>query len=111
MVAPHVLTELASIAVRAVPGVTRLGVVPRGRGGSPGDQRAGVALRMGPDGVSVDCYLVALPETNLLEMGVAVQISVAAVLSELAGVAAREVNVYIQDVGGPSPAGKTVAHG
>jgi uncharacterized alkaline shock family protein YloU len=94
-----------------VPGVTRLGVVPRGRGGLPGDYRAGVALHRDADGVRVDCYLVALPEANLLELGIAVQISVAAALSELAGVAVREVNVSIQDVGDPPPAGKIVAHG
>ncbi|HWQ13529.1 MAG TPA: Asp23/Gls24 family envelope stress response protein [Roseiflexaceae bacterium] len=109
-VAPHVLTRLISTAVRAVPGVARLGVVPRGGGGLPGDHHAGVALHGDPDGVRVDCYLVARPDTNLLETALAVQFSVAAMLSELAGVAAREVNVYIQDVGDPSPAGETVAH-
>ena len=50
------------------------------------------------DGVKVDCYLIAQADTNLFELGVAVQATVAAVLQELAGMTVREVNVYVQDV-------------
>ncbi|MFO7169726.1 MAG: Asp23/Gls24 family envelope stress response protein [Chloroflexota bacterium] len=110
-VAPHVLIDLISAAVRAVPGVARLGTVPHGREGVLRDRRVGFDLRTDPEGVSVDCYLVALPDTSLLEVGVAVQASVAAVLRELLGVAVREVNVSIQDVGAHSPAGDRTKHG
>lgn len=109
--APHVLTKLLSIAVRAVPGVIRLGVVPRGRGGVPGRHSAGIALRQDPEGVSVDCYLVAQHGANLLDVGVAAQLCVAAVIRELAGAEAHEVNVYIQDVAEPAPAGVSAVHG
>jgi uncharacterized alkaline shock family protein YloU len=110
-VAPHVLIRLISTAVREVPGVARLGTVPHGRVGLLRDHQAGFALRTDAEGVSVDVYLVALPQTNLLEVGVAVQASVAAVLRELVGAAVGEVNVTIQDVGERRPVGDTVQHG
>ena len=94
-VAPHVLSNLVMMAVREVPGIARLGAAPRARPSLRGD---GVALRLDPDGVSADCYLIARPDTNLLDLGMAVQATVAAVIRELAGMAVREVNVYIQDV-------------
>ncbi|HHY50551.1 MAG TPA: Asp23/Gls24 family envelope stress response protein [Alphaproteobacteria bacterium] len=110
-VAPHVLINTISAAVRAAPGVARLGIVPRGRGGVLRDHRAGLALRTGPAGVSVDCYLVVLPGANLLETGAAVQKRVATALREQIGAEVHEVNVIIQDVGEHTPAGETVAHG
>lgn len=110
-VAPHVLIRLLSAAVRAAPGVARLGVVPRGRGGVLRDGRAGLALRTTPEGVSVDCYLVALPGVSLAELGAAVQAGVASALREQVGAEVREVNVFIQDVADRTPAGETVAHG
>lgn len=94
-VAPHVLNNLVVMAVREVPGIARLGSAPRVRPSLRGD---GVSLRLDADGVSADCYLIARPDTNLLDLGMAVQATVAAVIRELAGMAVREVNVYIQDV-------------
>lgn len=110
-VAPHVLVRLVTAAVRAAPGVARLGVVPRGRGGLLRDGRAVIALRTTPDGVSVDCYLVALPGVSLMELGSAVQSGVASALREQVGAEVREINVFIQDVADRTPAGETVAHG
>jgi uncharacterized alkaline shock family protein YloU len=98
-VAPNVLVHLVVLALREVPGIARPGSTPRSRSIYRDD---GVALRLDPAGVGVDCYLVALPETNLLELGIAVQATVAAVIRELAGMAVHEVNVYIQDVEGHS---------
>jgi uncharacterized alkaline shock family protein YloU len=98
-VAPHVLVRLVSRALRAVPGVRRTGTVPRAHaslhGGSSGP---GVALWVEDAGVRVNCYLIAQTETNLLELGIAIQATVAAVIQELAGMAVHEVNVAIQDV-------------
>ena len=97
IVAPNVLVRLVGLAISEVPGVARLGSPPRAglRGKASG---AGVVAQIDAAGVSADCYLIAAAETNLLELGVAVQATVAAVIQELAGMAVREVNVYIQDV-------------
>jgi uncharacterized alkaline shock family protein YloU len=98
IVAPNVLIRLLSLAIREVPGVARLGSAPRARTGLRGVSGAGVVTQSGADGVSADCYVIAQAETNLLELGTAVQATVAAVIQELAGMAVREVNIYIQDV-------------
>jgi uncharacterized alkaline shock family protein YloU len=94
-VAPNVLTRLVVLALREVPGIARLGSVPRSRAAHRGD---GVALRIDASGVAVDCYLVADQDTSLLDLGITVQATVAAVVRELAGMVVREVNVFIQDV-------------
>ncbi|HJZ45681.1 MAG TPA: Asp23/Gls24 family envelope stress response protein [Roseiflexaceae bacterium] len=94
-VAPNVLINLVALGLREVPGIARPGNVPRAHSAHRGD---GVALAITDDVVSVDCYLIAQPDTNLLELGMAAQATVAAVIRELAGMTVREVNVYIQDV-------------
>jgi uncharacterized alkaline shock family protein YloU len=94
-VAPNVLMRLVTMALREVPGVARVGSPPRARSSYRGE---GVSLRLDHDGVSAECYLIAQSDTNLLELGIAVQATVAAVIRELAGMSVREVNVFIQDV-------------
>ena len=95
-VAPNVLISIVRMALREVPGIARLGSVPRARTDVRGSE--GVKLRMHDAGVSADCYVVAHPDTNLLELGMATQATVAAVIRELAGMTVHEINVYIQDV-------------
>ena len=95
IVAPNVLMNLVALGLREVPGIARPGNVPRAHGQYRGD---GVALVIHEDEVGVDCYLIAQLGTNLLELGMAAQATVAAVIRELAGMTVREVNIYIQDV-------------
>jgi len=95
IVAPNVLMNLVALGLREVPGVARPGSVPRAAGQHRGD---GIALMIDGQEVGVDCYLIAQPGTNLLELGMAAQATVAAVIRELAGMTVREVNIYIQDV-------------
>lgn len=100
-IAPQVLIAVISQTIRAVPGVARLGYVPRPTIGhllGHGYSEHGVAVQVMRDGVHADCYLVAAPDTNLLELGMAVQVTVAAAIRELVGMAVDEVNVYVQDV-------------
>ena len=94
-VAPNVLMSLVAMALREVPGVARAGIPPRTRSAYRGE---GVVLRLDGAGVGADCYLIAQADTNLLELGIAAQATVAAVIQELAGMVVREVNIYIQDV-------------
>lgn len=88
---PVVLVRIAERAVRAIPGVARLG--------GPG-VTTGVVLRERSNGMRADCFLTALPDVSLTELGIAVQFAVRTALHTLAGVAVAEVNVYIQDVDG-----------
>ncbi len=64
----------------------------------PGTSEHGVHVQVVDNTVRADCYLVAAPDTNLLELGMAVQATVAAAIRELVGMAVDEVNVYVQDV-------------
>jgi uncharacterized alkaline shock family protein YloU len=94
-VAPNVLVNLVVLGLHEVPGIARPGHVPRTHATYRGD---GIILQIDGEEVCVDCYVIARPETNLLELGMATQATVAAVIRELAGMIVREVNVYIQDV-------------
>lgn len=100
-ISPRVLTELISMSARHVPGVARLGAVPHWyvpAVGSKSLSDGGISVQIDSAGVGADCYLIATPDTNLLELGITVQATVAAAIRELAGLTVREVNVYIQDV-------------
>jgi uncharacterized alkaline shock family protein YloU len=99
IVAPNVLMNLVALGLREVPGIARPGSAPRAHGQYRGD---GIVLSIHNHEVSVDCYLIAQPDTNLLELGMAAQATVAAVIQELAGMVVREINIYIQDVEGTS---------
>lgn len=95
-VAPNVL-NLVSTAVRAVPGVVRLAssrkaVLPHGVQGT------GVVIHAGEMGLVIDCSIQAAMDTSLLDVGLAVQATIAAVLHDVAGITVSEVNVYILDV-------------
>jgi uncharacterized alkaline shock family protein YloU len=58
----------------------------------------GVALVVRDDVVSVDLYLIAQPDVNLVAVGVAVQEAVGQSVDHILGMHASEINVYIQDV-------------
>ncbi|MBC8161896.1 MAG: Asp23/Gls24 family envelope stress response protein [Roseiflexaceae bacterium] len=96
-VAPSVLVRLVRLAVSEVPGVARTGLAPAtSMLGATTDR--GIAAKILDEQVSADCYVIAKADTNLLELGVTIQATVAAVIQQVLGMAVREVNVYIQDV-------------
>jgi uncharacterized alkaline shock family protein YloU len=58
----------------------------------------GVALVVRDDVVSIDLYLIAQPDVNLIGVGVAVQEVVGQAVDHILGMQASEINVYVQDV-------------
>jgi uncharacterized alkaline shock family protein YloU len=58
----------------------------------------GVALVVRDDVVSIDLYLIAQPDVNLIGVGVAVQEAVGQAVDHILGMQASEINVYVQDV-------------
>ncbi|HEU4781809.1 MAG TPA: Asp23/Gls24 family envelope stress response protein [Ktedonobacterales bacterium] len=58
----------------------------------------GVALVVRDDVVSIDLYLIAQPDVNLIGVGVAVQEAVGQAVDHILGMRASEINVYVQDV-------------
>ncbi len=58
----------------------------------------GVALVVRDDVVSIDLYLIAQPDVNLIGVGAAVQEAVGQAVDHILGMRASEINVYVQDV-------------
>src|SRR5438105_3601473 len=58
----------------------------------------GVALTVKDDIVTADLYIVVATNTNIVDVGSAVQEEVASALEHMVGMHVREVNVYIKDV-------------
>ncbi|MBP8251373.1 MAG: Asp23/Gls24 family envelope stress response protein [Herpetosiphon sp.] len=102
-IAPDVLSTIVSLTAQDVEGVARLGSVPNQQRvgsmlASSNASSEGVAVRIVEDSVMADCYVVAKPHIQLLELGERVQLAVQEALNEMVGMPVRSVNVYIQDV-------------
>lgn len=102
-IAPDVLSTIVSLTAQEVPGVARLGMVPGQQRvgtmlGSGAANADGVAVRVVEDAVIADCYIIAQPDLNLLQLGEQVQTAISAALNEMVGMPVRAVNVYVQDV-------------
>ena len=102
-IAPDVLSTIVSLTAQDVPGVARLGAVPGQQRvgtmlGGGAANASGVAVRVVGDEVVADCYLVALPDINLVDLGERVQQAVGEALSQMIGMPVRAINVYVQDV-------------
>jgi uncharacterized alkaline shock family protein YloU len=96
-IAPNVLATIVRLTALGVEGVSRLG--GSGMGKLLGrDAASGVKVRVDDNAVSVDLYLVAKRDANLLQVGTQVQHQVAEAIRHMVGMSIREVNVYIQDV-------------
>lgn len=105
-IAPDVLSTIVSLTAQEVPGVARLGNVPGQQRvgtmlGSSAANADGVAVRVVEDAVVADCYIIAQPDLNLLELGAQVQAAINQALNEMVGMPVRAVNVYVQDVEQP----------
>ena len=100
-ISPEVLATISRLTALAVPGVARMHTdLPsnvdrffRGRGSSDG-----VRVQVVDNAVSVELSLVAFSDTNLFEMGQAVQRNVARAIQTLVGMPVLAVNVHIEDV-------------
>jgi uncharacterized alkaline shock family protein YloU len=98
---PTVLTTVARLTSLATPGVARLSTDKRlnmermlGRTG----RGSGVDLVIKDNCVTVDLYVVAEPEANLLQLGQTLQSEVSRAIQDMVGMEVLAVNVHIQDV-------------
>jgi uncharacterized alkaline shock family protein YloU len=86
LTAQHRLAHLAAKAARAVTGVASVA-------------DSDVQIQLAPDGsVSVGCTITACQDTHLHEVGLAVQLAIAAVLTHTVGSDVRNVNIAIIDI-------------
>lgn len=98
-IAPTVLVTITRLAALAVPGVDRLAPVPGGvnrlfrRG-----MNEGIRLEVTNSTVSIDLYLVFLPETNIREVARRVQAEVARAIEDTVGMQVSRVDVHVEDI-------------
>ena len=101
---PSVLSTVARLTALATPGVARMSDRRRLSAGRminrPGCG-GGVDLSIADNAVTMDLYVVAEPEANLLRLGQTLQNEVNRAIFEMAGMEVLAVNVHIQDVGFP----------
>jgi uncharacterized alkaline shock family protein YloU len=106
-VASRVLATVARLTALATPGVARLCgewhlglervLAHSGRG-------RGVDLSVSDNRVTVDLYVVAEPDANLLRLGQSLQAEVGRAIREMIGMEVAAVNVHIRDVDSPPSA-------
>lgn len=99
-IAPNVLVTIVQKTTLSVPGVADLSA------NVPGVQRflgiqtvsRGVSVKYLDGQVSVDVYLVARRNINLLQMGRQLQLKITRAIQDIVGKTVREVNVHIEDI-------------
>jgi uncharacterized alkaline shock family protein YloU len=101
---PTVLTTVARLTSLATPGVARMSDEWRLNVervlGRPG-RASGVDLSIRDSAVTIDLYVVAEPEANLLRLGQTLQSEVSRAIQDMVGMEVLGVNVHIQDVDFP----------
>jgi uncharacterized alkaline shock family protein YloU len=99
-IAPNVLVTIVQKTADSVPGVAKL------CDNIPGVKRLlglhtvgrGVEVNVLNDGVSVDVYLMAKRNVDLLQMGRQLQHQVTRAIEDIVGMEVYEVNIHIEDV-------------
>ena len=99
-IAPNVLVTIVQKTASSVPGVAALS------GSVPGVKRLlglhtvgqGVEVNVVNAQVSVDVYLVAKRNVDLLRMGRQLQRDVTRSIEDIVGMDVREVNVHVEDI-------------
>jgi uncharacterized alkaline shock family protein YloU len=99
-IAPNVLVTIVQKTATSVPGVANL------YENMPGVKRLlglhtvgeGVEVSVLDDEVSVNVYLMAKRDVDLLQMGRQLQCQVTRAIKDIVGMEVREVNVHIEDV-------------
>jgi uncharacterized alkaline shock family protein YloU len=101
---PTVLTTVARLTSLATPGIARMSdewrLSMERMLGRPG-RGSGVDLVIEDDVVTIDLYVVAEPEANLLRLGQTLQNEVSRAIQDMVGMEVLAVNVHIQDVDFP----------
>jgi uncharacterized alkaline shock family protein YloU len=101
---PTVLCTVARLTSLATPGVARMSDEWRlnvEKLWHRSNRGSGVGLAIQGNAVTIDLYVVAEPETNLLRLGQTLQKEVRRAVQDMVGMDVSAVNVHIQDVDFP----------
>ncbi len=99
-VAPEVLISLVRLTALATPGVARLAPnfstgVRRLFGGKAAE---GIEIEIEDHAVSIDLYVVAEPDAQMLQLGQALQREINRAVHDVIGMPVKEINIHIEDV-------------
>ncbi|GIL15228.1 MAG: hypothetical protein BroJett039_04010 [Chloroflexota bacterium] len=104
IIAPQVITTVVSQVVQATPGVARLATSFSGRMSRVlrGSRSAsGVDVTVEDGAVSLDVYIVAMPNVALPTLGLGLQHEIYRAISDVVGMPVRAVNIHFADVQAP----------
>ena len=99
-IAPEVLLALVRLTALATPGVAHLST------GNPsgvhrlfsGKATQGIQIEIEDHVVSIDLYIVAEPDVQMLPLGQTLQREVSRAIQEVVGMPVKEINIHIDDV-------------
>jgi uncharacterized alkaline shock family protein YloU len=99
-VAPEVLLSLIRLTALATPGVARLSTEnPSGvHRLFSGKASEGIQLQIEDHTVSIDLFIVAEPDVQMLPLGQALQHEVSRAIQDIVGMPVKEINIHIDDV-------------
>ncbi len=99
-VAPEVLLDVVRLTALATPGVARLSNThPSGFSRLfTGKAAEGIRLEIDDSTVTIDLYIVAEPDAQMLQLGQTLQREISRAILEMVGMPVKEINVHIEDV-------------
>lgn len=104
IIAPQVITTVVRQVAESTPGVARLASTLSGRmtrvlRGSR--SASGVDIEVEDGVVTIDVYVIAMPNTSLLPLGQTLQSEIHRAISDVVGMPVRAVNIHFADVQDP----------
>lgn len=99
-IAPEVLIDIVRLTALATPGVARLAPnYPNSvRRLLSAKASQGIRIDIEDDSVSVDLYIVAEPDTQMLALGQTLQREISRAIQNVVGMPVKQVNIHIEDV-------------
>jgi uncharacterized alkaline shock family protein YloU len=100
-IAPEVLVDIVRLTTAGVPGVARLSAdepSPVNRFFRGSKMAPGIQVGVEDGAVTVDVYVVAEPDAQMMKLGQDLQREIGRAVEEVAGMPIRAVNVHIADV-------------
>ncbi len=99
-IAPEVLLDVVRLTAVGTPGVARLSSNnPNSfRRLFSGKAAEGIRVEIEDSAVSIDLYIVAEPDAQMLQLGQTLQREISRAISDVVGMPVKEINIRIEDV-------------
>ncbi len=99
-IAPEVLLDIVRLTALATPGVARLSSNnPNSfRRLFSGKAAEGIRVEIEDSAVTIDLFIVAEPDAQMLQLGQTLQREISRAISDVVGMPVKEINIRIEDV-------------